>query len=104
MEEALIQTIALEPTAHSVRSARAFAAGLLDHCDSWVRETVVLLVSELVSNAVEHGGPHTSTATVGLEVQAHPDHVLVKVTDTGAGEPQPGNGAVSKRSGRGLLL
>ena len=102
--EAQIQVIALEPTAHSVRSARLFAAGFVDDHDVRVRETVVLLVSELVSNAVQHGGPHGPRATVGLEVETRPHLVRVEVTDAGPGDPSLGNGAVNHPSGRGLLL
>ncbi len=96
--------VALNPTAHSVRTARAFAAECLDDRDVGVRETVVLLVSELVSNAVEHGGPHGPTASVGLEVEARPDLVRVAVADAGAGDPLLGDGAVDRPSGRGLVL
>lgn len=102
--EAQIDVIALAPTAHSVRLARLFAARLVDDHDAHVRETVVLLVSELVSNAVQHGGPHGPTATVGLEVETRPDLVRVEVTDAGTGDPSLGNGAVNHPSGRGLLL
>lgn len=104
MKEAPIHVVALEPTAHSVRSARAVAAGLLDNHDVGVRESVVLLVSELVTNAVQHGGPHGPTATVSLEVDAQPDLVRVAVTDAGTGDPRHGNGAIERPSGRGLLL
>ena len=96
--------IALAPTAHGVRSARVFAAGFVDDYDVDVRETVVLLVSELVSNAVQHGGPHDSLATVGLEVETRSDRVRVEVADAGTGAPRPGDGAVEHPSGRGLLL
>ena len=96
--------IALAPTAHGVRSARQFAAGFVDDYDVDVRETVVLLVSELVSNAVQHGGPHDSLATVGLEVETRSDRVRVEVADAGTGAPRPGDGAVEHPSGRGLLL
>lgn len=96
--------IGLAPTAHSVRLARSFAAGILDSHDVEVRETAVLLVSELVSNAVQHGGPHTPTASVGLEVVVCPGLVRVEVTDAGAGNPLPGKAANDHRSGLGLLL
>lgn len=104
IEEAPIHVIVLTPTAHGVRSARLFAVGLLDDHDVDVRETVVLLVSELVSNAVQHGGPHDSLATVGVQVETRPDLVRVEVTDAGTGDPRPGDGAVDHPSGRGLLL
>jgi anti-sigma regulatory factor (Ser/Thr protein kinase) len=96
--------ISLEPTARSVGAARRFVSGLLDDYDVDVRDTVVLLVSELVSNAVEHGGPHGPTSTVGVEVDARADRVRVEVTDAGTGEPVVGNGSVHRPSGRGVLL
>lgn len=64
----------------------------------------MLLVSELVSNAVQHGGPHGPTATVGLKVETRPDLVRVEVTDAGNGDLRPGNGAIDLPSGRGLLF
>ena len=79
-------------------------AGLLDNDDVHVRETVVLLVSELVSNAVQHGGPHGPDATVGLQIEPRPDRIRVAVTDAGTGDPRLGNGAIDHPSGRGLLL
>jgi anti-sigma regulatory factor (Ser/Thr protein kinase) len=96
--------ISLEPTARSVRAARRFVSGFLDDYHVDIRDTVVLLVSELVSNAVEHGGPHGPTSTVGVEVDVRPDRVRVEVTDAGASEPVVGNGSVHRPSGRGLLL
>lgn len=96
--------VALEPTAHGVRTARRFACNALHSHDVNIRDIVVLLVSELVSNAVQHGGPHEPAATVDLEVQASPGLVRVDVTDAGAGDPVVGNGAIDYASGRGLLL
>lgn len=99
-----MQAIALQPTARSVRSARVFAAELLNGHDARFCETVVLLVSELVSNAVQHGGPHGPDATVGVEVELQQDRVRVEVTDAGSGDPRLSNGAIDGPSGRGLLL
>lgn len=99
-----MQAMALQPTPQSVRAARVYVARLVDGQDAVFRETVVLLVSELVSNAVQHGGPHGPTATVGVEVAVQPDRVRVEVTDAGIGDPRLANGAVDRPSGRGLLL
>jgi anti-sigma regulatory factor (Ser/Thr protein kinase) len=99
-----IQSIALQPTAHSLRAARGFADQLVADHDVRFRETVVLLVSELVSNAVQHGGPHGRDARVGLMVDEHEAGVRVEVTDAGGGDPRPGDGAIDRPSGRGLLL
>jgi anti-sigma regulatory factor (Ser/Thr protein kinase) len=99
-----IQSIALEPTAHSLRTARQFAAQLVADHDVRFRETVVLLVSELVSNAVQHGGPHGRDSSLGLMVEENSGGVRVEVTDAGNGDPCPGDGAIDRPSGRGLLL
>lgn len=96
--------IALEPTARSVRAARHFVCGFLGDHNVDVRDTTVLLVSELVANAIEHGGPHGPTSTVGVEVDAHANRVRVEVTDAGPGEPVAGNASAHLPSGRGLLL
>jgi anti-sigma regulatory factor (Ser/Thr protein kinase) len=77
---------------------------LVANHDVRFRETIVLLVSELVSNAVQHGGPHGPGASVGLMVEDHSGGVRVEVTDAGTGDPCPGDGAIDRPSGRGLLL
>jgi anti-sigma regulatory factor (Ser/Thr protein kinase) len=87
-----------------MRMAREFARRLVDRHDDNFGETVVLLVSELVSNAVEHGGPHGPDATVGVSFDDAPGGVRVEVTDAGSGLPRVGDGAVDRPSGRGLFL
>ena len=65
---------------------------------------VVLLVSELVSNAILHGGPHAPRATVGLAVAVVADHVRIEVEDAGPNIPVVGDGALDRLTGRGLIL
>ena len=65
---------------------------------------VVLLVSELVSNAVLHGGPHLPEATVGLAIAVADDQVRIEVEDAGVNIPVVGDGALDRLTGRGLLL
>ena len=65
---------------------------------------VVLLVSELVSNAVLHGGPHGPEATVGLAIADVGDRVRIEVEDAGANIPVVGDGALYRVTGRGLIL
>lgn len=96
--------LSLKPVTQNIRSARSFAADLLDTQQPDVRDTVVLLVSELVSNAVQHGGPYGAGQTVDLEVDVGQNRVRVEVTDVGASDPRPGNGEVDHPSGRGLVL
>lgn len=104
IEEALIHVMALAPTARSVGLARQFASDVLADYDVELRDIVVLLVSEVVSNAIQHGGPHEPSETVGLALETRSDSIRVEVTDGGAGEPLIGDGALDRLSGRGLLL
>ena len=92
----------LPHTAQSVRRARRTIAAFLDPTEvpGAVLDDVLLLVSELVTNAVVHAG---SPAVVRLD--ADPDRIKVAVADS---EPQkvlsvtdPGP---SSSSGRGVLL
>ena len=62
-------------------------------------DTVLLCVSELVSNAVEHGGP-----PVVLRVGGVPDAILLEVLDGGGGSPERQDLGPESPRGRGLLL
>lgn len=104
IEEIEINMIALEPTVTSARTARRLVADFLHEYGVDFRATTVLLASELVSNAVEHGGPHAPTATIELKIDARHDCVRVEVSDAGQGEPLIRNSAVNVASGRGLLI
>ncbi|MGA5069144.1 ATP-binding protein [Streptomyces exfoliatus] len=57
-------------------SARAFLEGLVPALASEAAETVVLVVSELVTNALRHGG-----GTCTMDLTAHPDSIEVAVHD-----------------------
>lgn len=83
----------------SVRDARRFVAEQLAASDDETRERVVLLVSELVSNAVRH-------ADTGFLVAVAPggSGVLVEVSDGGPGEPSVQPRDPTALSGRGLQL
>jgi anti-anti-sigma factor len=65
--------------------------------------TIVLLTSELVTNAVLHGsGP--DTPTVGLSISVYEDGVRVEVEDSGEGFDPAAPGPSSRHGGRGLFL
>lgn len=93
---------ALPPDSSAPRRARQHIADL---CAAWPRPVVdvaQLLTSELVTNAVRHGG-----GDVTLEVRADERLVRVEVGDDGPQLPSPGpapmpSGAVG--GGRGLAL
>ncbi len=59
----------------------------------------MLVTSELVTNAVRHGG-----APVRLEVTTTPGRVLLRVYDTAATSPAPRPAGPDDEGGRGLLL
>lgn len=83
----------------SVASARRFVAGLLGEADQATRERVLLMVSELATNAVQH-------ARTGFDITAHVDGeaLRIEVTDTGPGRPRQQDPAPTEPSGRGLLI
>ena len=91
------------PTAdHAVRQARQTTR---DSLATWrlayLEETAVLLVSELVTNAVRHargGRPIT------LELEASRSRLRIEVTDTDPRWPQPRTPAGFDESGFGFVL
>jgi anti-sigma regulatory factor (Ser/Thr protein kinase) len=64
-----------------------------------VVDTAVLLVSELVTNALLHGRP-----TISVEVLAVPSGVRIAVQDAHPDLPTPRPPARDEEHGRGLLL
>ena len=89
----------LRPDARSPREAREAVRGLLEGTDRAVVEAVLLAVSELVTNAVEHAGTN-----VELRAGVVDGRLRVEVAD-GSGElPHPRRPAPQSRNGRGLLL
>ncbi|MGI5401354.1 ATP-binding protein [Streptomyces sp. CA-135486] len=64
-------------------SARDFLEGLVPAIASEAADTVVLVVSELVTNALRHGG-----GTCTLNLTAHPDSIEVAVHDRSPQAPR----------------
>ncbi|MEV6545227.1 ATP-binding protein [Streptomyces sp. NPDC051665] len=62
--------------ARARESTRAFLGGLDHPIAAEAADTVVLIVSELVTNALRHGG-----GTCTLNLTAHPDSIEVAVHD-----------------------
>ena len=84
----------------SVRSARRLvAAALQDWGLDHLEEPAVLLVSELVTNAVLH-----ARTGLAVEVQHTSEVVRVQVRDGSRRRPQPRQHEVSAATGRGLGL
>lgn len=84
----------------SARAARRFVRDALAGADSEdLEDTVTLLVSELVTNAVVHGG-----SEVDVLVRLQPGTVRVEVTDSSETALAPRLAADEDVSGRGLAL
>lgn len=94
------KTLELPPDASSAGLARRFVR---DTCERWgVEESVdelLLVVSELVTNALVHAGTGCS-----LRLTWRGDAVRVDVTDEGGGDPDPQLAATDDEHGRGLFL
>ena len=99
-----IRSLALTPNLQSIKQARRFAEECLAEAEADLRDTVVLLVSEVVSNAILHGGPHGPTASIGLALEIRPDLIRIEVEDTGSNLPVLREIAADLPGGRGLLL
>ncbi|MGQ0617207.1 MAG: ATP-binding protein [Acidimicrobiia bacterium] len=94
----------LEANAGSIGAARAFAASTLGGQDlGGLVEEAVLLASEVVTNAVVHGGPHRDGEEIELRVDVTLDAIRVEVRDPSPVPPverEPGTGL----SGRPMLM
>ncbi|HVM03858.1 MAG TPA: response regulator [Acidimicrobiales bacterium] len=90
----------LDWDARSSATARRFVEETLRRWDcEEVLETVKLLVSELVTNSVVHGGSAPEVA-----VLLRTDALRIEVSDRGEGVPAPRTAADDATSGRGLAM
>lgn len=98
--------LAIERNVEAPGIARAAATGLCQEAgiDQSSCFTVVLLVSEVVTNAVLHSeGP--TNASIGLSISVRQNTVRVTVTDAGKGfTPRPRDPASREGGGYGLYL
>jgi anti-sigma regulatory factor (Ser/Thr protein kinase) len=87
-------------TPASAGRARAFVASALAAAGRQeVTDVVVLLASELVTNAVLHSG-----TVIEVVVRVLPDRLAVEVHDQTAGEPARRHYSATSGTGRGLVL
>lgn len=89
--------------ARSPARARAEARELMAGRDQTQTGDVVLLTSEIVTNAVVHPGSRTSDG-IGLRIFTYPDGVRVEVEDAGEGFDPGAPRVPEPERGRGLLL
>jgi anti-sigma regulatory factor (Ser/Thr protein kinase) len=97
--------LALERNVQAPAIARAAISGLCDdlRLDGSIRQTLLLLVSEVVSNAVLHStGPADAGITVTATVTPHA--VQVAVTDPGEGFTPAERDPARMEGGYGLFL
>lgn len=69
--------------ADACNSTPTFLEGLVHPIPAEAADTVILVVSELVTNALRHGG-----GTCTLELTAHPDSIEVAVCDRSSQAPR----------------
>ncbi len=94
----------LERNAEAPSIARAAVAGRFeDLLSASLRQTLLLLVSEVVSNAVLHS-PAAPDAPILLTAHASSEAVRVTVTDAGGGFTPPPRKPLNERGGHGLYL
>jgi CheY-like chemotaxis protein/anti-sigma regulatory factor (Ser/Thr protein kinase) len=93
-------TISLDGGLASARAARTFAAAVLEDWDVGdIAEDVLLVVTELVNNAVTHA--HTACE---LRLSISPATLRIEVIDEGPGTPDPLPPSPTRNHGRGLHL
>ena len=93
--------VSLPDPARAVRQARRACADILTRwkCDAESVEDAVLIVSEIVTNAIRYcAGP------VQLRLSRAADYIRVEVTDSSADEPRLLDARPDDESGRGLRI
>jgi PAS domain S-box-containing protein len=85
----------------SVGQARRFLLGHVPSASDSEADALVLMLSELATNAVQHAATEFE---VGVGVAADGHHVRVEVTDSAAGFPTPQEQAADAHHGRGLHI
>lgn len=88
---------------HDVVAAREARSVVRELLQSWgygaLVDDAVLVVSELVTNAVEH-----AASAVAVVVNRSGDGVRIEVRDEGSGVPQERRASESAEAGRGLMI
>jgi two-component sensor histidine kinase len=93
----LVKTFRDEP--RSVPAARRFATDALHDIPADVRQAVELMVSELVTNGIQHG-----RTSFELTILRSGSEIRVEVTDRGRGIPEMRSPTPDEPTGRGLRI
>jgi anti-sigma regulatory factor (Ser/Thr protein kinase) len=100
-EDGPAATLAIEDDVRAVHQARAFTRATLEQWalpESLARDAI-LLVSEMVTNAIVHG-----RAPIGLRLRRAREHLLLEVSDTATAVPRKLRPTSDDVHGRGLQL
>ncbi|HEX9536659.1 MAG TPA: ATP-binding protein [Streptosporangiaceae bacterium] len=104
----LLGSLTIPGRPEHVAEARVFAAQKLG-VDCACADTVVLLICELVTNAVQHSNSRRDGGTITVTLIATPDGIRAEVIDEGSAtvpalRPAPPEPAGLDEGGRGLQL
>ncbi|MGW1782730.1 ATP-binding protein [Streptomyces sp. NPDC002143] len=107
MADHLEASVTLSSDPASVSTARGFVAGTLGEwglpADTEAADTILLIVSELTTNAVQHTFGQSPTFTVDL-VLDRDEHLRIGVTDSHPRFPKRLPAAVQQDNGRGMVI
>ncbi|WP_133915239.1 ATP-binding protein [Streptomyces sp. NBC_00582] len=107
MADHLEASVTLPSDPASVSTARRFVADALGEwglpADTEAADTILLIVSELATNAVQHTFGQSPTFTVGL-VLDRDERLRIGVTDSHPRFPKRLPAAVQQDNGRGMVI
>jgi anti-sigma regulatory factor (Ser/Thr protein kinase) len=83
----------------SVPTARHFVTDAIGDIPREISERAALMVSELATNAIKHGGTDFE-----LRVERTPDELYIEIADSGGGSPTVRRALPQDSSGRGLHI
>ena len=83
----------------SITQARRYVAANLDSLPQSIADSVLLIVSELATNAIRHAG-----TGFRVEIDLELDELCISVADSGDGDPVIVSPPPTQPSGRGLQI
>ena len=95
----MIESMTFPATPASIASTREFARGVVTEAPDEARDAMILMISELATNAVRHARTDFTVTTTHTESM-----VEVSVSDHGGGTPLKRDPPHTEPTGRGLLI